>query len=338
MNKCIAYNCIFISIIIRYINCSDKDPDQTEVDSDEEDNFDVIVSQIENLLEDETAGDSVISDNIKQHGLGHIVYNSYGSESISTTQPTDFLDEESGIIEGPSGPHDQVSTQTTPIPHLDKSEVGDDKKEAAAVKPSKISESLIFMKKGDDGGLFQMIEGQDYKLIFDDGTTLKFEFYNELEQVIYNGDNIYVHMPKRLYALELTCNKTTNVFVIALEDSFLYIDYRAGMWRANSRKIPNYVKFYGKDSEGVEFEFSKEHYSFYLTEKGAFRYVFFPEIPCAKVVINNRLIWEKTPEDKSLLSVHINIKGDVFLKFKTHVSLFAKKRNEYKYLYDMGRK
>eukprot|EP00375_Theileria_parva_P002839 XP_765520.1 hypothetical protein [Theileria parva strain Muguga] len=81
MNLCVCYTYVLIHIIIQYASCSDKpskiEPNVTvdSDDSDEEENFQVIVRGIENILEEDgekTAGQTVVSDNVMEHGLGPV--------------------------------------------------------------------------------------------------------------------------------------------------------------------------------------------------------------------------------------------------------------------------
>ncbi|XP_955544.1 Theileria-specific sub-telomeric protein, SVSP family, putative [Theileria annulata] len=74
MSKCITYTYIIILILIKCVYSADKQ--HTSVDTEDEDNnFDTVVRELESLVteDDKTAGDTVISDNLMQHGLGHII-------------------------------------------------------------------------------------------------------------------------------------------------------------------------------------------------------------------------------------------------------------------------
>ncbi|XP_954698.1 Theileria-specific sub-telomeric protein, SVSP family [Theileria annulata] len=77
MDIYLNYKCVIIFILIKCVYCSDK---QHTPDDDEEDiNFDTVVRELESLVteDDETAGDTVVSDNLMQHGLGQIISQPY---------------------------------------------------------------------------------------------------------------------------------------------------------------------------------------------------------------------------------------------------------------------
>ncbi|XP_955546.1 Theileria-specific sub-telomeric protein, SVSP family, putative [Theileria annulata] len=81
MNIYVIFIYTFIFVILKSSNCSDQypgysTPDDTE---DEDNNFDTVVRELESLVteDDKTAGDTVVSDNLMQHGLGHIISQPY---------------------------------------------------------------------------------------------------------------------------------------------------------------------------------------------------------------------------------------------------------------------
>ncbi|XP_952699.1 Theileria-specific sub-telomeric protein, SVSP family, putative [Theileria annulata] len=311
MIKYISYTYIIIIIIVKFVNCADQDvyqPSGGEDDDSDDDNYDLVVRELETLIEeDQKSGDTVVSDNIMEHGLGHIVYDSYSSQRI-TTHVTE----------------DEKIKQSLSIHHREKHEVEDVKK----------SKEIIFMKKDHLGNFFPMTE-LDYNRIWDDNNSMKYNFITKVEQILYKSETVYDHRPDRAYPLSLTYNKKRKVFILRLEDDgFLYINKRQGQWKILARKIPNYVKLYSIDSEGNQFQLSEGQYYLYLTDKCCFKYIFFSEIPCVKIIANNKLVWEKKPNENRLLSVYINLKGDFLAKFESHISVIAKKHNEYKYMFD----
>uniref|UniRef100_A0A3B0N5I0 Conserved Theileria-specific sub-telomeric protein, SVSP family n=1 Tax=Theileria annulata TaxID=5874 RepID=A0A3B0N5I0_THEAN len=102
MNKYFRYIYILLIIIlIGFVNSGDNPAGKkgesvgygygaTPVDTEEDDeiNFDLVVRELESLVTEddhETAGDTVISDNILQHGLGHIICNEYTSQQPPQT-------------------------------------------------------------------------------------------------------------------------------------------------------------------------------------------------------------------------------------------------------------
>ncbi|EAN33250.1 SVSP family protein [Theileria parva strain Muguga] len=85
MNILLSYICI-IFIIIGYVHCADKPTNLpagghgNEDDSDESENYNLIVKGIENILEDDddkAAGETVVSDNLMKHGLGPLTNQGY---------------------------------------------------------------------------------------------------------------------------------------------------------------------------------------------------------------------------------------------------------------------
>ncbi|EAN33238.1 SVSP family protein [Theileria parva strain Muguga] len=100
MDICVAYTYSIILILIGYAKCADKQdnlqPSATGdgYDSDDDENFNVIVSGVESLLmEDEdsqTAGETVVSGIVMQHGLGPITDQAYGTPQQPILQPFQY--------------------------------------------------------------------------------------------------------------------------------------------------------------------------------------------------------------------------------------------------------
>ncbi|EAN31367.1 SVSP family protein [Theileria parva strain Muguga] len=111
MHRCLAYIYILIFIIIQCVESSDKYPYHPEDNgNDEGSDFNLIIKGIENLLDeddDQTAGQTVISDNIMQHGLGSITDQTYG-----TAQPSQLIPQSSQVQSG----YYQQHLQPVPIP------------------------------------------------------------------------------------------------------------------------------------------------------------------------------------------------------------------------------
>nr|ADD12146.1 SVSP2 [Theileria annulata] len=95
MNKYVRYTYILLIIIlIGSVKSSDKHPSRVSDDStddSDDNNFDTVVRELESLIEDHQApGDTVVSDNLLQHGLGHITSHRYIEQPTDDHTPPEY--------------------------------------------------------------------------------------------------------------------------------------------------------------------------------------------------------------------------------------------------------
>ncbi|XP_955541.1 Theileria-specific sub-telomeric protein, SVSP family, putative [Theileria annulata] len=340
MSKYFRYQYILILILIGYSGCSDDlnhERVKTEDCNKDETNFN-------------QTGHTLVSRNIIERGLGHIVYDSYGSESVSTTQPVE-QSSESDIDQDIDEP---VEPETIPV------EVGSDEEEdedeednfqvtetteitegvtgTQTVGPSTDTEddykeekpteidvgyeiihpelsTTIFMGF-DDKRKFIIMDHRHFYITTDNTTDIKIEFGAKLYEI--KQDNKLVWKGKK-YKSRPQCviyKKLTNVFLIIFPNSFFSCKYVNGNWEKRINIIPEivlyYVNYLGKHEEIDGSNIITEY-----TQYGSVRkYIKYPTM-CTMIEVGHQKLWEKKYIEKYPREVHCYGNKKIVIVFVT---------------------
>ncbi|EAN32276.1 SVSP family protein [Theileria parva strain Muguga] len=213
----------------------------------------------------------------------------------------------------------------------------EEKKETKPVKPESICNSLIFMKKNEEGIIVPMDEGE-YKQIFEDPYKKKYLFQKNLEMILCDYKVIYEQIPGKPYTSSLTHFKNENTFIIRREGEFIFIICQRKKWVIFSRKRSGFIKLYSQNSKGNYDELGDDSYQVRLSRNGTLRYEFNENVKCTKIMAKQTVVWEKKADDPCPLQVNINLKGDIVLYYSKYYIIFTKNNKNPKYLYKKPRK
>eukprot|EP00375_Theileria_parva_P000342 XP_763011.1 hypothetical protein [Theileria parva strain Muguga] len=212
---------------------------------------------------------------------------------------------------------------------LDKIYIAPSSEELKMEKPLE----LKLFKIDDEGNLVEMTPKEDYIIKFINVYKIKIELRSNLEKVIYKNEIVYMHIPGKPYCTELTKFKKYPVIILNREDGFLFANRCRKQWEIKFRNFPEYVKMYGEDAEGKEFQLNKGHYNLELTTKGSFEYKFIEGVMCTKVIVKEKLVWEKTEKEDHPRMLIITFKMNVVIHFKGYVSVFKYFAGKYRKMY-----
>ncbi|EAN30711.2 SVSP family protein [Theileria parva strain Muguga] len=357
MNICVWHRSLLILILIKYVKCADKPTEQppvsSESDSDEDDNFDVIVKGVQELLEDDddkTAGESLVSDNVIQHGLGPLMGQGYTPPTYTPQPRQPYPQPVQQYVPGPTQHqqlpraihYEQIRVPRPPIfgnrvpiyqprppinilrPILAPPPIlpSSGPKSQPEITKDKDLELIKLFKNDGEGNLVEM-SGKDYCIRFRNAHKIKILFRSELEKVVFKDDTIYTHLPGKPYCTEMTYNKNNSVFVFNRKGGFLYAESRENQWRIKFRNFPEFVQIYAQDHENRQFQLTEGHYYLDLTSKGSYKFSFIPGVKCTKIVINGSVVWKKTYAEFYPIIVTVTKRLNVILHFKDYFTVFG---------------
>uniref|UniRef100_A0A3B0N5G7 Tash protein PEST motif containing protein, putative n=1 Tax=Theileria annulata TaxID=5874 RepID=A0A3B0N5G7_THEAN len=211
----------------------------------------------------------------------------------------------------------------------DEEEYEEDKKPSKVVKKcNKIS----LLKKNEEGELIEMIEGEDYKVIWKNLNKSKYEFIGNLEEILCDDELVYTNRPENGYPSLLTYNITLSVFVLRRQGGHVVVKCVDGKWIPEGRKIPGFMKMFIKDYFGNEIELVEGDYFLDLTACKSYKYTFAVGIACTRIEVRGETVWEKTDDDPFPISCCITFKMNLIVNFGQYKKIFAKRRGVFKLL------
>lgn len=194
-----------------------------------------------------------------------------------------------------------------------------------------LCKEITLLKKGKDGQLVKMIEG-DYRKIHDNEYKARYLLYAKLEQLLYCGEIVYVHRAEIPYPTSFSHNKVVKMIVFRRLYSFMLARKRKGLWMVNGRKIPNYIRLYTQNSEGEDVELNEDHYYVDYTPSESFKYTFKQSVNFTKAIMND-LTWTKKPTDGRVVACAVTHHGSLMIFFKKYYEAYRKINGEYKIFY-----
>ncbi|EAN30724.1 SVSP family protein [Theileria parva strain Muguga] len=214
----------------------------------------------------------------------------------------------------------------------DQTEKKDGEESVKRIRPLVKKYDIKFYKRNYLGKLVEMIVCE-YVITYTDTHKTKYNFYADLQQIECGGEIVYVHTNGRPYCSSLTHSKRTEIIVMTNSDGFTIINKVDGEWTRTDANIPDYVKFYKRDSGGNEILITNNEYNIDFTSLRSFRYTFLPGVRCHKVQVGNLVPWKKTEDDDNFPElIYVSPKLTVILKFYKYTKVFEKRGNMYQYL------
>ncbi|XP_952696.1 Theileria-specific sub-telomeric protein, SVSP family, putative [Theileria annulata] len=232
-------------------------------------------------------------------------------------------------IQGPTPPKEQSEQITRRRPKFRPKDqqgqfgLGGDEITQVVSKEPKFCKAITLMKKNEDGNLVQMTE-KDYKILFEDNNITKYEPTCDVEQVLCDDDSVYEHRPGDPYSTLINYNISENKFILKLVDGFLFFKHRHGKWLPSKHRIPNYVKYFSKDSEGNDVEINSENYELELSSTGAIRCEFKVGVQCYKILYKDTKVWEKSSIEKFPSLISYTIKEDFMIYYDNTVKIYKR--------------
>ncbi|EAN30713.1 SVSP family protein [Theileria parva strain Muguga] len=230
-------------------------------------------------------------------------------------------------------PRKRKRPQTTSGDQGEEEEDEEEPIEIQSIVPIRKSSVIKLFKKDSSENLVEMTD-KDYVITFDDSHKRKYKFKAYLEQIECNNEVIYVHTSGTPpYCFSLTHSKKTHIIIITKSQGFTLVRKVNGEWTRTDANIPDYVKFYKRDSGGNEVLITNNEYNIDFTSLRSFRYTFLPGTRCHKVQVKGVIAWKKTEDDDNFPEIiYVTPKFGVILKFKKYTKVFEKRGNTYQYL------
>lgn len=307
-----TYSYTIIFIVVGYIQSADKLSDDTGGESgyyadDEEDNFDTkeIIEQLE-----------VSDDNIDEEGFQTIV-----------SQLEIFLIDDDKQNAKPEKPSDKSQKAGAGQPE---ETVGDEEVIIRNFKKGVTCDEITLMKKNSVGELVKMTE-EDYKKTFDNLEKVNYELKSELEQILCDGDLVYIYSDEDARSKSVTFYKLFFTFVIRLETEFIFIKNSLNKWVEYENITMYHFNFFSQNDEGKEILITPENYSVDLTGDGTLKYVFLPNVHCTRVEYYDMFSWKKSSKDDYLLALCFTFKKNIILHFKEYFALYEINDSGYYY-------
>ncbi|EAN30737.1 SVSP family protein [Theileria parva strain Muguga] len=272
-------------------------------------------------------------------------------QPIEETQPIDQPAEETEPIEQPAEepepieqpieepePIEQPIEEPEPIEQpIEQPEPIDQPMPVDIIEPSETQENVIekktrvkckiikLMKRNERGKLIPMTK-KDFKKVSYHITKVKFELFANLEQLICDGELAYEHTPGKPYASSLIQNRQFKEFFIRIKDILTIVRHINNKWKISDHKIPFCFELFTKDSEGKEVLITEESIDVELSSFECFKYMFNTGVRCHKVVVKDKLVWEKKEDENEYPeSMVVTKKGRVSLSFEEQIVIFIEK-------------
>ncbi|EAN30708.1 SVSP family protein [Theileria parva strain Muguga] len=304
----------------------------------------------------QTDGDSVVSRNIIERGLGHIVYGSYGSESINTTQQSDT----DGSVEQPSGSEentklvgtgddgsksgseheddedeqdkdDEEDEDDEDDENFDVREVsGDADVESGKDEPIKGIQSALgeinpelasteFVGLDDKGNSFPM-DNTHYYVTSESFSEIKFELVSKLIQIKHKKKTVWDHEKGAKHPESIIYKKLSEIFIVIFEDIFISCKCVNGNWKIKKNRVPRVRLFnvnYTNKLCQIETSIYKTEYSEYNQVKLCIG----KNLMCTMIKVEEQVLWEKKYNERYPIFVicHGDKKISVAFKRVTYI-------------------
>ncbi|XP_954694.1 Theileria-specific sub-telomeric protein, SVSP family [Theileria annulata] len=304
MNKYFRYTYILLIIIlIGSVKSSDKlpSPDDEQGDDDEDINFDTVVRELETLIEEkdhETSGDTVVSDNLMQHGLGQITGSGY------TSQPPQPQPQPQDQSEYPQDERKEEKDDE----YIDDENYFDErgryvegfKREWSLIKPQiHVLPFTLFLKRNSDGDLIPMNKS-DLRLKTESDYYIKVEFVGNCSKIFHNKQFLWSKKEGHPYPVGLVYKKVYKLYNIILYNRILSFKFNELKWKMKVFNIPNNISFYSQDEGDNYVKMTAENYDVELCASDIFKFLFLNNINCTMIMMDDEVVFKKG-SDKSII-------------------------------------
>ncbi|EAN32281.1 SVSP family protein [Theileria parva strain Muguga] len=240
-------------------------------------------------------------------------------------QPIDQPAEETEPIDQPIEQPEPID-QPMPVDIIEPSET----QENVIEKKTRVKCKIIKLMKRNEGGKLIPMTKKDFKKVSYHITKVKFELFANLEQLICDGELAYEHTPGKPYASSLIQNRQFKEFFIRIKDILTIVRHINNKWKISDHKIPFCFQLFTKDSEGKEVLITEENIDVELSSFECFKYMFNTGVRCHKVVVKDKLVWEKKEDESEYPeAMVVTKKGRVSLSFEEQIVIFIEKADCY---------
>uniref|UniRef100_A0A3B0MXG9 Theileria-specific sub-telomeric protein, SVSP family, putative n=1 Tax=Theileria annulata TaxID=5874 RepID=A0A3B0MXG9_THEAN len=334
MNLCVIYTCIII-ITVKFVQCGDKYPYQPsggdDTEEDEDNNFDVIVRELESLVteDDETPGDTVVSDNLMQHGLGHITGQGYTQPgeyvNLQPEQPTQYYP---GYKPTPPQsfenyePKDQVIQKPSiHIPPVTQPLTGNEGQKEQPIIPEL---PFISILKYDQQKNIVPVTEKDILLVMNNPTLTMVRLNCKCNKIYHNETIVWEHKYEFKHPIILIFKKRRQIYNLTFKDKILSMIYNGVKWKIKIFYIPTNLKFYIKNYMGNLVKVRDNKYTVELVGPGVFKFRIEGNVYLSAIKYDDEIIWEREPNTPLLRVVTHSVDENVIRLYLPQIIIETK--------------